>query len=184
MPRSTLITERTLLILLALLLTTACEPKTATETHTADTRAADESTLKNLDNEWSKAASAKDADKTASYYSDDAQVLPPNSPVIHGKAGARAMWQSMFNTPGFGGGWKATKAEVAKSGDLGYTSGTYEMNETDAAGKPKTDKGKYLAVWKKQADGNWKCVVDMFSSDLPIAGAPPTVEKKETAAKK
>jgi len=136
MPRSTLITERTLLILLALLLTTACEPKTATETHTADTRAADESTLKNLDNEWSKAASAKDADKTAWYYSDDAQVLPPNSPVIHGKAGARAMWQSMFNTPGFGGGWKATKAEVAKSGDLGYTSGTYEMNETDAAGKP------------------------------------------------
>lgn len=33
-----------------------------------------------------------------------------------------------------------------------------------------TDKGKFLEVWKKQADGNWKCVADMFSSDVPVAG--------------
>ena len=101
--------------------------------------------------------------------------MPSNSPVLQGKAAARAMWQAMFSMPGFGGGWKATKAEVARSGDVGYTTGTYEINETDASGKLKTDKGKYLAVWKKQADGSWKCVADMFNTDLPAtppAGAP------------
>ena len=165
-----------LIILTALLsLFAACETQPA-----ADTRAADEATLRNLDAEWSKAAGAKDADKTASYYSDDALIMPPNSPVLQGKAAARTMWQGMFSMPGFGGGWKSTKVEVARSGDLAYVTGAYEMNETDPNGKPKTDKGKYLEVWKKQADGNWKCVVDMFNTDLPATPAPTPAETKST----
>ena len=154
-----------LLIALALSLLTACQQQAMTTT--ADTRSADEAALKNLDAEWSKAAGAKDVDKTASYYSDDAIVLPPNMATISGKQGARAMWQGMFGVPGFGGGWKPAKVEVARSGDLAYVTGTYELGETDAKGKPMTDKGKYLEVWKKQGDGTWKCVVDMFNSDLP-----------------
>src|SRR5689334_12720135 len=153
-----------LLIALVLSLLTACQQQATTMT---DTRSADEATLKNLDAEWSKAAGAKDVDKTASYYSDDAIVLPPNMAAINGKQGARAMWQGMFSVPGFGGGWKVSKVEVARSADLGYLTGTYELSERDAKGKPMTDRGKYLEVWKKQADGTWKCVVDMFNSDLP-----------------
>jgi len=153
---------------------TACQKQAQT---IADTRSADEATLKNLDAEWSKAAGAKDLDKTASYYSDDALVLPPNLPTIQGKQQARAMWQGMFSVPGFGGGWKVSKVEVARSGDLAYVTGTYELSETDADGKPMTDKGKYLEVWKKQSDGSWKCTIDMFNSDLP-SGAP--AESKPT----
>ena len=172
-------TQISLLVLLALLsLSIACQTQPAADTRSADTRAADETTLRNLDAEWSKAAGAKDVEKTASYYSDDALVLPPNSPTLQGKAAARGMWQGMFSAPGFGGGWKATKVDVATSGDFGYVTGTYEMNETDATGKPKTDKGKYLEVWKKQADGTWKCVADMFSSDLPVSPAPAPAETK------
>jgi len=158
---------------LVAMLSLACQTKTV-----ADTRAADETTLRNLDAEWSKAAGAKDIEKTVSFYSDDALVMPSNSPVLKGHAAARAMWQGMFSLPGFGGGWKATKVEVASSGDLGYVTGTYEINETDASGKPKTDKGKYLEVWKKQADGSWKCVADMFNTDLPAAPAPASGETK------
>ena len=169
MPRSSscITPQMSLALLIVLLaLSTACQTQTI-----ADTRAADEATLRNLDAEWSKAAGAKDLDKTASYYSDDALVMPPNSPVLQGKAAARGMWQAMFAVPGFGGGWKATRVEVASSGDVGYVTGNYEINETDAGGKPKTDKGKYLAVFKKQPDGTWKCVADMFNTDLPAAPA-------------
>lgn len=134
----------------------------------ADTRAADEATLRNLDAEWSKAAGAKDLEKTVSYYTDDALILPPNIPTIQGKQGARTMWQGMFSVPGFGGGWKATKVEV--SGDLGWVTGTYELSETDASGRPMVDKGKYLEVWKRQSDGSWKCVADMFNTDLSSVG--------------
>jgi len=165
-PRVT--TQISLLFVLVILLFTACQKQT-------DTRAADEATLKNLDAEWSKAAGAKDIEKTVSYYSDDALILPPNLPTIQGKKQARAMWQGMFSVPGFGGGWKATKVEVARSGDLGYVTGTYELSETDASGKPMVDTGKYLEVWKKQADGSWKCVADMFNTDL--SSAPPAGER-------
>src|ERR1700754_2036283 len=133
----------TLLIVLVLLsLFVACQRQ-------ADTRAADEATLRNLDAEGSKAAGAKDLEKTVSYYTDDALILPPNIPTIQAKQGARTMWQGMFSVPGFGGGWKATKVEVARSGDLGWVTGTYELSETDASGRPTVDKGKYLEVWRK-----------------------------------
>ena len=159
-----------LFIVLLVSLLTACQRQATTA---ADTHSADEATLKNLDAEWSKAAGARDVDKTASYYTDDALILPPNMPAINSKQGARAMWQGMFSVPGFGGGWKASKVEVARSGDLAYVTGTYELSETDARGKPMTDKGKYLEVWKKQGDGTWKCIIDMFNSDLPSdAGEP------------
>ena len=171
-----------LLILVLFSFSLACQTQTAPDTNksaagAADTRAADEATLRKLDDDWSKAAAAKDVEKTASFYSDDALVMPPNSPVLKGKDAAREMWKSMFAVPGFGGGWRATTVAVAKSGDLGYTTGPYEITETDANGKPMTDKGKYLAVWKKQADGSWKCVADMFNTDLPPASAPPPVKK-------
>jgi ketosteroid isomerase-like protein len=152
--------SRTLIFCLLLLsLATACQTKATSD---------DESALRKLDDEWSKSAGAKDVDKTISYYSDDAVVMPPNIPTLTGKEAIRTLWKSML-TPEFSGGWKATKVEVARSGDLAYVSGTYEFNEKDDSGKPITDKGKFLEVWKKQADGNWKCVADMFSSDLPVA---------------
>lgn len=151
-----------LISLLLLSLTFACQTPAA-----PDTRAADENALRNLDEQWSRAAGAKDVEKTISYYTDDAIVMPQNSPPLTSKEQIREMWKSMLGAPSFSGGWKLTKVEVARSGDLGYVSGTYEMTENDASGKPVTDRGKYLEVWKKQADGNWKCNLDMFSSDLP-----------------
>ena len=181
---SPLATRTALSCVLLLPLSLACQTQSAADTNKSataaadtDTRTADEATLRKLDDEWSKAAGAKDLEKTASFYTDDALVMPPNSPVLKGKDAARAMWKAMFAVPGFGGGWKATTVEVSKSGDLGWTTGPYEITETDASGKPMTDKGKYLAVWKKQADGSWKCVADMFNTDLPPASAPPPVQK-------
>lgn len=170
-------------VLLLFSLSLACQTQSATDTNKSatavdtDTRAADEATLRKLDDEWSKAAGAKDLEKTVSFFADDILIMPPNSPVLQGKEAARAMWKAMFAVPGFGGGWKATRAEVAKSGDLGWTTGPYEITEIDRNGKPMTDKGKYLAVWKKQSDGTWKCVADMFNTDLPPASAPPAVQK-------
>ena len=167
------------LSLLLLFLSTACQTQ---PTPATDTRAGDETTLRNLDIEWSKAAAAKDVDKTVSYYSDDANVMPPNSPVLTGRTSIHALWKGMLGAPGFSGGWKPTKVEVARSGDLAYVTGTYEFNETDANGKPMTDKGKYVEVWKKQSDGNWKCIADIFNTDLPLA--PPPAQTKTATAEK
>ena len=137
---------------------------------TGDKRA-DEVALKSLDDEWSKTVGSRDVEKMVSYYSDDAIVMLPNIPTLTGKEAIRNLWKSMLESRTFSGGWKATKVEVARSGDLAYISGDYEFTEQDDGGKPITDKGKYVAVWRKQSDGSWRCVADMFNSDLP-AGAP------------
>ena len=148
----------TLFLLLLLALSTAC--KTAA---TPDAGTADETVLIKQDAEWSNAVGAKDVEKTMSYYADDALMMPPNIPTLTGKQSIRTLWKSLLEAPGFAGGWKATKVDV--SGHLSYVTGTYEITETDDSGKAMTDKGTYLKVWKKQPDGSWKCVADMFSSD-------------------
>jgi uncharacterized protein (TIGR02246 family) len=134
-----------------------------------------EQALRDADAAWSKAAESKDLDKTVSYYSDDATVLPPNAPAATTKEAIRKIWQDMFATPGFVISWKATKVEVAKSGDLACLTGTYEVTMNDASGKPVNDRGKYLAVFEKQADGKWKCGADIWNSDL--AASPPAENK-------
>jgi len=164
------------LFLLIVSLSTACQTQSAPATST-DTRAADEASLNTAESEWSKTAGTKDLDKTVAFYGDDAVVLPPNSPVLTGKGSIRAMWKGMQEAPGFSIHWHAAKVEVARSGDIGYTRGSYEWTQNDSSGKPMTEKGKYLEAWKKQTDGSWKCVADMFSSDLPV----PTVTESKAA---
>ena len=136
-----------------------------------------EQALRDADAAWSKAAGSKDLDKTVSYYSADAIVLPPNAPIATTKEEIKKIWQDMLASPGLVISWKATKVEVAKSGDLGFVSGTYELTMNDATGKPATDKGKYVEVWEKKADGKWKCGTDTWNSDLP-ASPPAQAETK------
>ena len=126
-----------------------------------------EQALRDADDQWSKAATSKDVDKTMSFYADDAVVMPPNAAVANTKDAIRKLWSDMLTTAGFSISWKATKVEVAKSGDIGFVSGTYEVTMNDASGKPMTERGKYLEVWEKQADGKWKCGADMWNSDMP-----------------
>jgi len=67
--------------------------------------------------------------------------------------------------------WTPVKAEMAASGDLGYTYGNYVFTAPDKEGKLVTSYGKYTSIWKKQKDGQWKVVVDMGnSSPSPKSG--------------
>jgi ketosteroid isomerase-like protein len=60
--------------------------------------------------------------------------------------------------------WTPVKAEMAASGDLGYTYGNYVYTAKNKEGKLITTYGKYTSIWKKQKDGQWKVVVDMGNS--------------------
>jgi ketosteroid isomerase-like protein len=146
-----------------------------------DTRAADESALRDLDAQWSKAAAARDVDAAVSYYSDDASLLAPNAPAVGDKQGIHAAWAALLG-PDTSLSWQASKVDVARSGDFAYVMGVYQLTTKDAHANFTTDRGKYVEVWKKQADGSWKTVADIFNTDLP-AQAPtkaPTSEKKKS----
>jgi ketosteroid isomerase-like protein len=135
----------------------------------ADTTSAIERTIRDLDDQWSKAAGAKDVEKTVSYYSEDAVVMPPNAASATTKEAIRALWKDLLTDANIS--WKTKNVEVAQSGDLAFSSGAYEVTLNDPTGKPVNDRGKYLEVWKKQTNGMWKCVADIWNSDLSAAPA-------------
>ncbi len=139
-------------------------------------RAADtgsiEQSLRKLDQEWSAAAAARNLDKVVSYYTADAVVQAPNMPAASTAEAIRNVWKGELETM-ISGGWKANRVEVAKSGDMAYASGTYNWVGKGPDGKEIKDRGKYLEVWKKQADGTWKCIADSWNSDLPVPGTQP-----------
>ena len=138
---------------------------------------ADEKAVRDADEAWSNAAAAKDVDKTVAFYSDDAVVMPPNAERATTKEAIRKIWKDMLTDAKIS--WKATKVEVAKSGDIAFVSGTYEVTMNDVVtGKPVNDRGKYLEVWEKHADGSWKCAADIWNSDVPAAPASSASEKK------
>jgi ketosteroid isomerase-like protein len=141
-----------------------------------DTRAADEAAIKALDEQWSATAAKNNVDGTVSYYAKDAVLLAPNTPIATDAKAIRDSWAGLLG-PNTAVSWKATKIEVARSGELAYLYGTYDLKIKDPKGGPDiTDKGKILEVWKKQPDGQWKCAVDTYNSDIPLP-APPEPKK-------
>lgn len=126
---------------------------------------ADEQAIRKLDKEWSAAAQSKDASKTTSYYAEDASAFPYNAPIATGKEHIQEMWTTLMALPGFSLTFTPTKIGVAKSGDLAYDVGTFELKFNDASGNPTATIGKYVVVWKKQADKQWKVAADIFNTD-------------------
>jgi len=123
---------------------------------------------------WMKVYAAKDLEKSVAFFDNEGSMLPSNAPIATGKDALTKLIGSAFATPDYTLSWHANKVGVARSGELGYTSGTYEFSMKDASGKTISDKGKYLTVWKKEADGTWKVLVDTYNSDLPpIQSVPP-----------
>ncbi len=121
--------------------------------------------LAKLDDDWSKAAATRDVERIASFYAEDAMVYPPNEPAVVGRAAAKKMWAALLADPSASISWKPSHAEVCRSGELGYTAGTYEFSIEAPDGKTIAEKGKYLCNWKKQSDGTWKAIHDMWNAD-------------------
>ncbi len=156
---------RKIVISLAALLALAvsgCAPQVDVEAEAAAIREA-------TDVEWLEAGQAKDLDRWVSFHTDDASLLPPNAPIVTGKEAIRAFVSKLISTPGWAASWQTTKIEVSRSGDLAYSYGPQETTVNDAEGNPVTDQQKWVAVWKKQPDGSWKCAVLILNSDGPAA---------------
>ena len=119
--------------------------------------------LAQLDDDWSKAAATRDADRVASFYADDAIAYPPNEPAAVGRPAAKKVWAAYFADPTYSISWKTVHAGA--SGDLGFTAGTYEDSFKGPDGKLVQGKGKYLCTWRKQKDGTWKAIHDIWNTD-------------------
>jgi ketosteroid isomerase-like protein len=94
----------------------------------------------------------------------EALQLPMGEAPIRGR---EAIFQAMSDFPPGDLRWHPIGADLARSGELGYTWGTYEFHPRDASGVAGTRHGKYVTIWKRQPDGSWKFVVDTGNASPP-----------------
>lgn len=136
-----------------------------------DNHASDEGLLRALDGQWSATAAKNDLDGAVAFYAENAVLLPPNAPIATDAGAIRASWAGLLGS-NTSLSWKPAGAEVASSGKLGYVYGSYALTIKDPNGGPAIhDTGKFVEIWKKQADGQWKCIIDTYNSDLPVPAA-------------
>jgi ketosteroid isomerase-like protein len=98
------------------------------------------------------------------YIDDSCVLLRPNKyPVI-----GRKKIEEMYNTPdtSFTLRWEPLMADVAASGDLGYTYGIYTIFMDSPEGNAVKKEGTYVTVWKKDSHGKWKFVLDTGNQGL------------------
>jgi uncharacterized protein (TIGR02246 family) len=121
------------------------------------------------DSAFQAAANAGDAAGVAAVYATDASLLPPNLPVQRGRTAIRVFWAGLLDA-------YTVRFEIAPDmiegrGDLAYNMGHYRFTalpkEKNAPGI--ADEGKFVEILKRQPDGTWKYVVDIYNSNL----APP-----------
>jgi uncharacterized protein (TIGR02246 family) len=130
--------------------------------------AAETGKLHDSESAWVKEAAAKDVDKIMSHYTDDATLGVSGMPAMKGRDAIRAAWAGMVADPNFKLDFSAERVEVSKDGETAYTRGPYQLTVSNPkTKKPVTDKGTYLTVFKKQADGSWKAVEDFTASEIP-----------------
>ena len=155
------------LFVLALLFGGGCQQvqQVAPGSHEADLKS-----LRDVEIAEEQAWKSKDLEKILSFFADDVILLYANTPPIVGKDAMRAYEKQFFTDLSFTMQSQLTDLDVAQSGDLGYTQGTTIYTTTDPkTGKTVTDRGKWLCIRKRQADGSWKVVRDTWSSDLPLS---------------
>ena len=108
---------------------------------------------------------------------DDAHLMQAGSPTVVGRQAIEKYFEaakSAVKEPVLA--WRPEFAEVAKSGDLGYTIGVWELITEDAKGEPAKRYGKYLSVWRKDRSGRWRVAADIGNGNPPPpAAAPPVV---------
>ncbi len=127
-------------------------------------RSADEAAIRTASRDWSDAEAAKDLEKCVSFYAEDGERFATGSPLIVGRDALRKEWAKYLAAPG-SFHWTTSKVEVARSGDLAYETGVFVIKTVDKNQQPAIINGKYVLVWKKQANGKWKVVADIDNPD-------------------
>lgn len=155
--------KKSVLVIIILLIVFSCKKKTVDQKAEADK-------LMHLSREWAKAAIDRDVEKVVAYWADDALIMSPNEPAMKGKDAIRKMVNESMKIPGFEVTWEPQEAFVSKSGDLGYVLvKNYFKIPVDTLGNMTTIFNKGVEIWKKQTDGSWKNVVDIYNGDPTIS---------------
>lgn len=153
----------------------ACVVNPGCQSSNTSLTAADQSAIRQLVDAQLKAANARDWAAWAAVYAQDAILLPPNGPSVQGRPAIQAWLAMLPPTSDF----RFQEAELDGRADLAYVRGTYSLMITlPGATAPVKEQGKFLQIYRKEADNAWKLARDSFSPDAPLTMPPPAAASK------
>lgn len=129
--------------------------------------AEDKASITSLSEKFGVDMKAANWDALAASYTADAVLYAPNAPAVTGRDEIKKFFATFPPVKDF----VAQIIEIEGYGDLAYLRGTVTMSMVMPDGKEVKDSGKYLEIYRKQADGSWLRSRDMFSTDTPVAPA-------------
>jgi ketosteroid isomerase-like protein len=131
--------------------------------------------IRAMETGWAKDYANRDLARAVSHYAADSMLMPAGMDRMSGPKAIRGGLEGMAKDPNFKLTFAAERVEVADSGDLAYSRGTYQLQMTDPATKqPHVESGNYITTYKKQADGSWKAIDDMSAPGAPAKAAAAT----------
>ena len=120
--------------------------------------------IRQVTNAWEFHVGVADWESLMVVYTDNAVVMPPNGPTLHGHEAIKTFMAGFPPITDV----SLTIDEIDGNNRIAFVRGTYIMTtEPEGAPEPVQDRGKYLEIRRKQADGAWLIAVDIFNSDLP-----------------
>jgi ketosteroid isomerase-like protein len=125
-----------------------------------------EMALRRVSQDWALACNTKQLDDLVDLYIPDATVLRANVPAVRGTAAIREFFFGVLDA-----GMSEVEMEPVRSelfGDYGYEAGRFKSLVPSSVGKRREERGKYLLMLNRQANGDWKVVADSWSSDLSL----------------
>ena len=123
-----------------------------------------EDAIKDTDARFAETFNRGDINALMGVHAEDFLLLPPNSPAERSEA-ATSSFQGLMDA-----GWKNisfSTVEFGSDGGLGYHVGQYSADVPTEDGGTTKQKGKYIDIYKRLADGSWKIHVTIFNSDNP-----------------
>lgn len=125
--------------------------------------AADEEAIRALVEDFDRVVNARDLDGLMAQFVDEPTTLPPGGPPARGAPAFRQVWGDFLAQ----GDVEVDNVaqEVWISEDLAVGWGTFTSAVQPDEGEPVEDVGKWMAVWRRQADGSWKAAVNIWNSD-------------------
>ena len=145
--------------LTAALAVAACAP--ATPDHTEDIAA-----IRQASQEWVAAFEAEDIPASLGYMTDDAVMVPPNQPVVQGRAALEGWMQGMLSAIDVTRA-TATVDSVRVAGDWAVSHGLWYVDMM-AGGTAMSDTARFVIIWERQPDGAWKVAYDMWNSAIAL----------------
>lgn len=120
--------------------------------------------IRELDENVRRNIQARDPDAMVDgYYAEDARLLPPGQGEVEGKGAIREMWRALVT-----GGMVDLVLEtghIQSAGDLAVGTGTARATVHPQGGEPMILEGRYAVVFRRQPDGEWRNIVDMYTID-------------------